>query len=163
MMRRLVFFLPLLWLAGAGMAEAAGPAAGYDLPGGQGRVTSFACLTPDSNGNLTVGCGPGGSSAAPSYTKPSPLTIVPFDVASVSTANTAVTALAAGHATAGGFIVTSNAAGVCVNQNGTAGTATSGSTICAVANQQITLVPSGNAVSVNSTASNVVLGGEGLQ
>jgi hypothetical protein len=98
----------------------------------------------------------------PVTTAPSTRTIVPLDISAVTTAGTAVTALSAGHAAAGGFLVTSNAAGLCVNQVGAAGTATSGNTTCVAQNQMYSLVPSGNAVSVNSAASSVAIGGEGL-
>lgn len=98
-------------------------------------------------------------------TKPGPYTIVPLDVATVTTGSTAVTALTAGHATAGGFIMTANAAGICVDQHTTAGTATGtpSTTTCVPQNLVFSLVPSVSAVSVNSTASSVALGGEGLQ
>ena len=101
----------------------------------------------------------------PVGTKSSALTIVPLDVSSVTTGGTAVTALNAGHATAGGFIVTANAAGICVDQRTTAGTATGtpSSTTCVAQNQVFNLVPNPGAVSVNSTASSVPFGGEGLQ
>lgn len=120
----------------------------------------------------TSGC-PGGASVCwkpydttgagiPTVNSPSTRTIVPLDISSVTTGGTAVNALSAGHATAGGFLVTANAAGMCVNQQGAAGTATSGATVCVAQNQAFTLVPSAAAVSVNSTASSVTIGGEGL-
>lgn len=94
---------------------------------------------------------------------PASRAIVPLDVSTVTTGGTAVTALTAGHASAGGFIVTSNVAGICVSQTGAAGSATAGGTVCVAQNQPYTLVPSAAAVSVNSPASAVAFGGEGLQ
>lgn len=98
----------------------------------------------------------------PSATTPGSLTITALDVASVTTGGTAVNALSAGHASKGGFLITANAAGICVNVRGTAGTATSGDTICVVANQSYTIPPTTNAISVNSSASTVTLAGNGL-
>ena len=98
-------------------------------------------------------------------TKITSLTVVPLDVGTVATGGTAVTALASGHATAGGFVGTSNAAGICVDQYQTAGTVTGtpSTTWCVYPGQPYALVPSTHAVSVNSTASGVSIVGEGLQ
>lgn len=101
-------------------------------------------------------------SRAATVTVPGSLLVVPLDVATVTTGGTAVTALTSGHASAGGFLVSSNAAGICVNQQGVAGTATTSGTVCVVQNQVYKLVPSNNPVSVNSTGSAVAFGGEGL-
>ena len=95
--------------------------------------------------------------------KPPLYTLIPLDVGSVTTGGTAVAALAAGHATAGGFVVTSNAAGICINQRGTAVTSTTGDTACVAQNVPFYLVPSKNAVSVNSASSSVTIAGYGLQ
>ena len=93
-------------------------------------------------------------------------TIVPLDVATVTT-GTPATVLSANHRTAGGFLITSNAAGMCVSENGTAGTTTgyvgSVATVCVVANQPYTLQPSTNAVSVTSPGTGVAISGYGLQ
>jgi len=98
------------------------------------------------------------------WTVPSSLVIVPLDVATVTTGGTAVNALAANHATAGGYLVTANAAGLCVDQTTTAGTVTGTpkTTVCVVQNQPYFLIPNTHAVSVNSTASGVALAGMGL-
>jgi hypothetical protein len=98
-------------------------------------------------------------------TTPNSRVVVPLDVATVTTGSTAVNALSAGHATAGGFLITTNAAGICVDQHTTAGTVTGtpSSTICVAQNQVYQLVPNTGAVSVNSTASGVSIAGEGLQ
>jgi DNA-binding beta-propeller fold protein YncE len=91
--------------------------------------------------------------------------IVPLDVATVATGGTAVTALTAGHATAGGWIMTANAAGICVDQVTTAGTVsgTPSTTGCVGAGVPVPLVASGLPVSVNSTGSGTALAGEGLR
>jgi hypothetical protein len=178
-MRRIAF--TLLLLAGLPtMARAADIATSYAIPGSPNapRTAPVVTLCPSTDGsNTAIACpaasgtagtpspavvsvqGVAGGTAQP--TKPGTLTIVPLDVAVVTTGGTAVTALTMGHATAGGFLVTSNAAGICVNQQGAAGTSTAGGTVCVAQNQMYTLVPNGNAVSVNSTAA-VAIGGEGL-
>jgi len=109
----------------------------------------------DQNGNI---CGQ-------AATKPGGLTIIPLDIATVTTGGTAVTALNAGHAAAGGWLATANSAGICVDQVTTAGTTTGtpSSTGCVAQNVPFYLVPSTHAVSVNSSGSSVSLGGEGLQ
>lgn len=105
----------------------------------------------------------GVTGGVPMQTRPSTRTIVPLDVSAIGTGGTAVTALTAGHATAGGKLVTANAAGLCVDQHGTAGTVTGtpSTTMCVPQNVVFDLVPSAGAVSVNSTAA-AAIGGEGL-
>lgn len=90
--------------------------------------------------------------------------IIPLDAASVTVGGTAVNALKAGNARCGGWIVTSATAGICVDQTTSAGTATGtpSTTACVGQNVPFYLVPSANAVSVNSTGSSVALGGEGV-
>lgn len=110
---------------------------------------SSAPLTQDTSG---LACGK-------EATSPSSIIVTSLDVSTV--AGSAVNALTAGHAGKGGFIVTSNAAGVCINQVGAAGTATSGDTTCVAQNQPYYLAPSGNAVSVNSTGNPVTIAGYG--
>lgn len=120
------------------------------------------------NGNSPVGAGPLSQDANGNLcVRNGAAVIVPLAVSTVTTAGTAVTALAAGQRTAGGYLVTSNAAGICVSENGTAGTATgyTGSvmTVCVAANQPYNLLANAGAVSVNSTASNVAFSGYGEQ
>ena len=111
----------------------------------------------DLNGNLCITL----TGAAPYIP-----TQVPLDVATVTT-GTPATVLSVNHRTAGGFLITSNAAGMCISENGTAGTATASiagvATVCVAANQPYTLVPSANAVSVTSTGTGVAISGFGLQ
>lgn len=91
---------------------------------------------------------------------------VPLDVATVTTGGTAVTALnACNSASAGGWVATSNPAGICVDQFTTAGTSTGtpSTTYCLAPNQPFYLAPSIKAVSVNSTASGVLISGQGVK
>lgn len=128
----------------------------------------------DATGNLCVtgGSGAGGGAVTNSGTfavqsSQGARTIVPLDVASVTTASTPVTVLTAGHRTQGGYLITANAAGACFSENGAAGVATayvgSVQTTCVAANQPYYLAPTSGAVSANSTASAVSLSGYGLQ
>jgi len=98
-------------------------------------------------------------------TKAAQTTLLPLDVAVVTTANTAVTALAAGHCTAGGYIVNGSATTIMtVNQIGAAsGAVSSGSNIAIQPLGDIVLLPSANAVSVVSTLAGHVFGGYGQQ
>lgn len=107
-------------------------------------------------------------SGTPSVTtKNGSYTIVPFTVASVTTSGTAVTALTSGQRTAGGYLITANAVGMCVSENGTAGTTTAYAsgveTVCVPANTRYTLAASTNAVSVNALGTSVAFSGYGLQ
>lgn len=101
--------------------------------------------------------------AAPACNNGGPRPQQSLDIASVTTGGTAVNALAAGNAICGGFIVTANAAGMCVNQKGTAVTSTTGDTTCVAQNVPFYLIPTSTAVSVNSSASSVALAGYGLK
>jgi hypothetical protein len=115
----------------------------------------------DQNGNLCTNVG--SVSVTIGAVKPGTLTQIALDIASVTTGGTPVNALSTTHASAGGFVITANAAGICVNVLGAAGTATSGNTDCVVANQPYFIPPTANAVSVNSTASSVTLAGYGFE
>lgn len=101
----------------------------------------------------------------PIPTKAGQTSLVTLDVAVVTTANTAVTALAAGHCTAGGYIVNGSATTIMtVNQIGTAsGAVSSGNNIAIQPLGDIVLLPSPNAVSVVSTLAGHVFGGYGQQ
>ena len=118
-----------------------------------GTSASTAAVVQGATGGVSLG------------TKPGSLTIVPLDVSSVTTGSIAVTALATGHAAAGGWLATANVCGICVDQVTTAGTATGtpSTSACVGANQPFYLVPNGHAVSVNSACSGVSFAGEGLQ
>jgi hypothetical protein len=88
-------------------------------------------------------------------------TPIALDLAVVVTAGTAINVLSAGHATAGGFIHTTNAAGMFVSQIGAAGTTDGGNTIFVPAGKTYRIIPSAGAVSVNSLASGTAIAGYG--
>jgi hypothetical protein len=115
----------------------------------------------------TNNCGGVGQTACNvAVTSPGQRTLVALDVASVTTGGSAVNALAAGHATAGGFIYNPTVATValCINQIGVAsGTTGSGNTTCIQPGQTYNIVPSANAVSVISSDSTHAYSGIGLQ
>lgn len=118
----------------------------------------------DQNGNICTSSAGGTASAV--TTTPAQRTIVTLDVKTVTTGGTAVTAIAAGNRTAGGFISNPPTATVNlgVNELGVAaGTTTSGDTIFIVPGQSYVLTPSANAVSVISSDSAHPYGGYGLR
>lgn len=88
-------------------------------------------------------------------------TPITLDITSVTTAGTAVNVLNAGHATAGGFIHTINAAGMYVAQIGNAGTVDGGNTVFVPANVTYGIIAQAGAVSVNSTANSTAISGYG--
>lgn len=103
--------------------------------------------------------------ALPVTTTPTARTIIALDVATVTTGGTAVTALTAGHRTAGGFLVNPKGATIdlCINEQTTAsGTTTAGGLICIAPAQSYTLAPSALAVSVITSDSSHPFGGYGL-
>ena len=90
------------------------------------------------------------------YTVPGPLTLVPLDVATVTTGGVAVTALAAGHRNKGGWLHNPGSATInlCINEIGAAvGTSSAGSLTCIVPGQTYTLAASPLGVSVISSDS----------
>lgn len=100
----------------------------------------------------------------PAQAAPVSLVLVPLDVATVTTGGTPVTALAAGHRNAGGWLFNPNNATVnlCINEIGTAsGTTSSGNTTCIVPGQTYNLAPSTNAVSVVTSDANHPFSGMG--
>lgn len=105
------------------------------------------------------------SNPMPVYTKPIPLTLVPLDISTVTTGGTAVTALSAGHRTAGGWIF--NPAGanpLGINEIGTAtGTTSAGNTTFIAGGQSYTLSASANAVSIISADNSHPFSGMGFQ
>lgn len=76
-----------------------------------------------------------------------------LDVATVTTGGTAVTALAAGHRTSGGWLQNppTATANLCINERGTATTTAGGDVTCIVPGQTYLLAPTRDAVSVVST------------
>lgn len=93
------------------------------------------------------------------------INIVPLDIATVTTGGTAVTALAAGKRTAGGWI--QNPAGaaqpLCINEQGgvASGTTSSNGLLCLPAGNSFNLAPSLLGVSVVSSDSAHPFAGEG--
>jgi hypothetical protein len=105
-------------------------------------------------------------SHAATVTVPGVVQIIPLDVASVTTGATAVTALTAGHRTAGGWILNpvGAAAPLCINEAGgvASGTTSAGSLICIPAGASFNLAPSIMGVSVVSSDSAHPFAGEGF-
>jgi hypothetical protein len=91
-----------------------------------------------------------------------PRAILHLDISTISTSGVPVIALNVGHAACGGFVITQNAGGLCVNELGAAGTTTGGDTSCVNANQPFFLLPTTGAVSVNSPGTApIAIGGNG--
>lgn len=102
----------------------------------------------------------------PVSSAPGARTLVTLDVKTVTTGGTAVTALSAGHRTAGGFIMNPLSATInlCINEIGTAtGTTSSGDTTCIAPGQSYALAAAAGAVSVISSDSSHPFSGYGLQ
>jgi len=97
---------------------------------------------------------------------PGAVNIIPLDIATVTTGGTAVNALSAGHATAGGYIFNPSGAAqpLCISQLGVAsGTVSAGNTTCIAAGQSYVLTPSLGPVSVVSSDSAHPFSGQGMQ
>lgn len=89
-------------------------------------------------------------------TLPTPLNLVPLNVATVTTGGTAAVAVLAGNKTAGGWIQnpTGAAAALCIDEIDTAvGTTSSGNTTCISAGTIYTMTPSIGSVTVISSDS----------
>jgi hypothetical protein len=104
---------------------------------------------------------------AATVTVPGVVVIVPLDIATVTTGGVAVTALAAGNRTAGGWLLnpTGSAQPLCINEAGAvaSGTVSAGSLICIAAGTSFNLAPSGLPVSVVSSDSAHPFAGEGYK
>lgn len=101
-----------------------------------------------------------------STTSPGARTLVTLDVKTVTTGGTAVTAIAAGHRTAGGFLQNPKGATIdlCINEISTAtGTTSSGDTTCIVPGASYTVAPAAGAVSVITSDSSHPYSGYGMQ
>jgi hypothetical protein len=128
-----------------------GPSKGAVLERRQGTTGSVAVPIDELN-------------PMPTATTSGSLTIVPLDVATVTTGGTAVTALAAGHRNKGGFLLNPSAATVdlCINEQATAaGTVSAGALLCISAGQTYTLSPSALGVSVVTSDSAHPFAGQG--
>lgn len=99
-------------------------------------------------------------------TVPGTLTIVPLDISTVTTGGTAVTALNAGHRSAGGWIQNPgapNTVNLCINERGTAvGSTSAGDTTCISPGQSYNLTASPGTVSVITSDSSHPFSGYGL-
>lgn len=138
-------------------------------------ISSFstsAAVTEAISADSTVGVEGADQSTQASTSNPLPVsnapgarTLVALDVSTVTTGGTAVTALTAGHRTAGGFLQNPPNATInlCINEIGTAsGTTSAASTTCIVPGQAYYLVPAAGAVSVISSDSAHPFSGYGL-
>lgn len=107
-----------------------------------------------------------GTGALAVTTTPGIRTIVTLDVKSVTTGGTAVTALAAGNRTAGGFLQNPQnaAANLCINEIGAAtGSSSAGDTTCVIPGQGYVISPAAGAVSVVASDSAHPFSGYGLK
>lgn len=155
-----------------------------DAGGGGGAVTANQG-TPNAGGAMnswpvqgagTAGTPAGGvvsvqgvsSGTAVSTTSsesPAQRTIVALDVSTVTTGGTAVTALTAGHRTAGGFLTNPKGATIdlCINEQGTAsGTTSLAGLTCVPPGGSYNLTPAAGAVSVITSDSAHPFSGQGL-
>jgi hypothetical protein len=103
---------------------------------------------------------------AATVTVPGSVALVPLDVAIVATGGTAVTALNAGHRSAGGWIYNPVGAtqNLCISEVGTAsGTVSAASLTCIQPGQMYGLTPSNGSVSVVASDSGHAFSGLGYQ
>jgi hypothetical protein len=134
----------------------------------QAPITSWAGGTLGAMANY--GTSPGavlvpGVNAYVTGSNPGVRTIVALDVATVTTGGTAVTALSAGHRTAGGWLQNPIGATInlCINEQGAAsGTTSAGALTCIQPGQTYTLTPAAAAVSVITSDSSHPFSGYGL-
>lgn len=132
--------LPLVLALGGAAND---PGTYVDTPGG--RMAGAAQFY--WNGTAWVADGPAGGSTR---------TLVTLSVKTVTTGGAAVTAIAVGGRTAGGWIQNPPSATInlCINEIGTAtGTTSSGDTTCIVPGQSYNVAPAAGAVSVISSDS----------
>lgn len=175
-MKRILSVITALLLATSARADSLGSAVGGSA-GNQSSMSGGLCLTSPvtlSNGQqraflidcvtgalITEGSGSGGAVIV----TPGQRVIVPLDISTVTTGGTAVTALNAGHRTAGGFLFNPVGATIalCINEQGTAsGAASSGPLTCIQPGQSYTLTPAAGAVSVITSDSTHPFSGQGL-
>jgi hypothetical protein len=161
MIRILALLLALL--PAAVMAQPS-PGPGIPTPSGTLGGVGIYCWS----GTAVVMCPSAPATQAVSgavSTNPGARTLVPLDIAAVTTGGTAVTALAAGHRTAGGWLQNPPTATIplCINEIGTAsGTTSAGSTTCIAQGQVYLITPAAGAVSVISSDSAHPFSGIGL-
>lgn len=127
-------------------------------------VTSATVIQPTA-ANLNATVVGTGTFAVQSAMSPAARTIIPLDASSVTTGGTAVTALTAGHRTAGGFLYNPIGATInlCINEQATAsGTTSAGALTCIQPGQSYSLTPAAGAVSVITSDSTHPFSGQGL-
>lgn len=175
----LLGFLVSIAFTGPAFADSQGSATG-GTAGTQSTLAGGLCLTSPvalSNGQqagLLIDCtthalvieGSSSGVAEPVVTTPGQRTQVTLDAKTVTTGGTAVTAIAIGHRTAGGFL--QNPAGatvaLCINEIGIAtGTTSSGDTTCIPPGTPYNVAPAAGAVSVISSDSSHPFSGYGMQ
>jgi hypothetical protein len=106
------------------------------------------------------------SALAATVTNVGPQTLFPFDVATVTTGGTAVTAIASSHRTAGGWIYNPSTATInlCINEMAVAsGTTSAGSLTCITPGTTYIVAPGVGPVSVISSDSAHPFSGLGMQ
>lgn len=131
------------------------------------RVLSSAVTSGTVNVRISQSAAPIQAPAQQAIT-PGTRTLVPLDVSTVTTGGTAVTALTAGHRTAGGYLANPKAATIdlCVNEQTTASGTTTGAQsglYCIVPGGSYNLAPSTLAVSVITSDSTHPFAGYGMQ
>lgn len=181
--------LPVTGSGGSSTANQGTPNAGGALawpvvqasqPLPTGAATSALQSQPMSNAGvgtttaLTVQGNPSGlaipisgtvTSSGTATTTPGQRIIVALDISIVTTGGTAVTALNAGHRTAGGFLLNPIGATVnlCINEQATAsGTTSAAGLTCVQPGQTYNLTPASGAVSVITSDSSHPFSGQGL-
>ena len=141
----------------------AGSASAQSVPGGH---EAFNYVFDGTKWVPATGASGGTPGTGSIQTSPAARTIVTLDVKTVTTGNAAVTALAAGNRTAGGFIQNPPTASInlCINEIGTAsGTTSSGDTTCIVPGQGYVLTPAAGPVSVVTSDAAHPFSGYGLK
>lgn len=165
-MKKVLVALALIMLPVTGaFAQAGRVEVGVYKTAPQTNCTVGPCYVPNSATNPIYTSPATGATSQAVTTSPGARTIVPLDVATVTTGGTAVTALAAGNKTAGGFLQNPKGATVdlCINEQGTAsGTTSAGATTCISPGQTYSLTPSAGAVSVVTSDSAHPFSGYGL-
>lgn len=142
---------------------------------GGGATNNIIGLNLTSNGSVQVAQGTAanlnatvvgtGTFAVQAATSPAARTLVTLDIKTVTTGGTAVTAITAGHRTAGGFLYNPIGATInlCINEIGTAsGTTSSGDLTCVQPGQGYKVTPASTAVSVITSDSSHPFSGYGL-
>ncbi len=152
----LAAILALLW-AGPALAQAPSNVSVVTTCGTPNKTYVAGSVEPLTQNTSGLACGTGTSSVTGTVTTtPGARTLVTLAIKTVTTGGTAVTAIAAGARTAGGWIQNPPSATInlCINEIGVAtGTTSSGDTTCIVPGQSYNVTPAAGAVSVISSDS----------